>query len=296
MGYTLIIGRDHDLCCRLVKESLLSRGRQIMYLQEERLFPGLRFAWELRMGDSSGKLGLDAQTVGFDEIDGVLARFSGLATSPEDFATKDGQYLNSEWHALMRGYIESLPCPVINRPGPELWYKSFLRGSELLSIVPDLKFRLPRTLVTTAFDDALAFFDQCGRRMCYSPLTTRSNYFISTEEGLRKLEPLSRVLPLHLSEVISGDPVDAYVVGQRIVFDGASHTSAEASCAEAAAALRLSFCHWRLARTAEDEWYCLSLDCTPNLFDCTVETRDTIIGYLIGILSSGRTRAGRDSC
>jgi hypothetical protein len=196
----------------------------------------------------------------------------------------------------MRGYIESLPCPVINRPGPELWYKSFLRGSELLSIVPDLTFRLPRTLVTTAFGDARAFFDQCGRRMCYSPLTTRSNYLISTEEGLCKLKPLSSVLPLHLSEVISGDPVDAYVVGKRIVFDGASHASAEASCAEAAASLRLSFCHCRLARTSDDQWYCLSLDRTPNLFDCGAETRDTIIRSLVDILSSGRTGAGRDSC
>jgi hypothetical protein len=292
MGYTLIIGRDHDLCCQLVKESLLSRGRQIMYLQEDRLFPGLRFAWDLRMGDSSGRLGLDAETVGFDEIDGVLARFSGVATSPADFATKDGQYLNAEWHALMRGYIESLPCPVINRPGPELWYKSFLRGSELLSIVPDLTFRLPRTLVTTAFGDARAFFDQCGRRMCYSPLTTRSTYFINTEEDLRKLEPLTRVLPLHLSEVISGDRVDAYVAGKRVVFDGPRHGSVEVSCADAAASLRLSFCHWRLARTAENEWYCLSLDCTPSLLECAVGTRDTIIGYLVGILSPGTHEAG----
>jgi hypothetical protein len=292
MGYTLIIGSDHDLCCRLVKESLLSRGRRILDVQEDELFPGLRFAWHLRMRDSSGRLGLDAQTVGFDEIDGVLARFSGVATSPEDFATKDGQYLNSEWHALLRGYVESLPCPVINRPGPELWYRSFLRGSELLSIVPDLQFRLPRTLVTTTFEDARAFFDQCGRRICYSPLTTRSNYFISTEMDLRKLEPLSRVLPLQLSEIISGDPVDAYVVGKRIIFDGASHPSAEAFCTEAAAALRLGFCHCRLVRTAEDEWYCLSLDCTPNLFGCASETRDTIISDLVGILSSGTSRGG----
>jgi hypothetical protein len=292
MGYTLIIGSDHDLCCRLVKELLVSRGHKIMYLQEGGLFPGLRFTWDLRMGESSGRLGVDAQTVRFDEIDGVLARFSGVTTSPQEFATRNGQYLNSEWHALIRGYVESLPCPVINRPSPELWYRSFLKGSELLSLVPDLKFRLPRTLVTTAFEDARAFFDQCGRRVSYLPLTTRSNYFISTEEDLRKLEPLSSVLPLHLSEVISGDPVDTYVVGKRIIFDGASHPSAEASCAEAAASLRLSFCHWRLARTAEDEWYCVSLDCTPNLFDCTVKTRDIIIGYLAGILSSGTNEDG----
>jgi len=164
MGYTLIIGRDHDLCCRLVRKFLLSHGHQIMYLQEDGLFPGLRFAWNLSMGESSGTLGVGTQTIGFDEIDGVLARFSGVATSPEDFATKDRQYhLSSEWHALMRGYIESLPCPVIHRCRPELWYKSLLSASELLAVVPHVKFRLPRTLATTAFEEATAFFDQCRR-------------------------------------------------------------------------------------------------------------------------------------
>ena len=124
MGGTLIIGRDEDLCCRLVREHLLSLGRQVVYLPEGQLFPGLHFTWELRDGDSNGTLELAEQTVGFNQIDSVLARFSGIATPPEDFQTKDGQYLSSEWNALMRGYVQGLPCPVVNRLGPELWYRS----------------------------------------------------------------------------------------------------------------------------------------------------------------------------
>ena len=236
MGCTLIIGRDEDLCCRLVREHLLSLGRQVVYLPEGQLFPGLHFTWELRDGDSNGTLELAEQTVGFNQIDSVLARFSGIATPPEDFQTKDGQYL---------------------------------------------KFRLPRTIVSTSFEDARALFDFSGGPICYSPLTLSSNYFITTEKDVQKLEPLSRILPLYLSEVVPGDPVHAYVVGKHVVFDGAFHLSAAAHCREVADSLGLTFCHLHIVRTVDDQWYCLGLDCMPYLFECAEQTRNIIVAHLV---------------
>lgn len=290
MGCILVIGRDEDVCCLMVKRYLASLGRDVVYLPEGRLFPGLFFSWELRDGQSSGTLESGDSTIGFDQIDGVLARFSGIATTPDDFHTKDGRYLSSEWHALMRGYMSSLSCPVINRPSPELWYRRFLRAPELISLVSDSPFRLPRTLVATRFEDIQAFFDLSGRRIRYSPLTMSSNYVIDTQEDLEKLEPLSHILPLHLSEVVSGDPIDAYVVGTRVVFDGASHNSVAAMCQELATSSGLTFCHLRLVRTLEDECYCMSLDCMPSLVECAEHTRDTIVGYLVDTLCSGASR------
>src|SRR5262245_5732340 len=174
VGCMLVIGRDDDLCCRLVRQHLASLARDVVFLPEGQLFPGLLFSWELRDGESSGILESGDGTVRFDQIDGVLARFSGIATSPDDFHTKDGRYLSSEWHALMRGYMQSLSCPVINRPSPELWYRRFLRAPELFSLVSDSPFRLPLTLVATRFADVQAFFDLCGGRIRYSPLTVPS--------------------------------------------------------------------------------------------------------------------------
>ncbi len=288
MGCTLIIGRDEDLCCRLVSERLASLSREVVYLPEDRLFPGLQFTWELKDGASSGALGLAQQTVGFDQVDGVLARFSGIATSPEDYRTKDGQYLSAEWHALMRGFIQGLACPVVNRPRPELWYRSSLRAPELISLVPDLRFRLPRTMVATCFEDARTFFDRSTGQICYSPLTSSSNYVINTVQAVQQLEPLAEVLPLYLSEVVSGEPVDAYVVGTDVVFDGTSHIAAAAHCREVAGSLGLTFCHFRLVRTAEREWYCMSVDCMPTLFECAERTRNIIVGQLAEILCPER--------
>src|SRR5215510_3395816 len=138
MGFTLVIGRDEDLCCQLVRQRLAKLGQQILYLPEDRLFPGFRFVWQLDNESSHGTVGFTAEDLQFDEIDGVLARFSGIATSAEEFQTKDGQYLSSEWHALIRGYLQNLACPVVNRLRPELWYKASLQVHELVALVPDL--------------------------------------------------------------------------------------------------------------------------------------------------------------
>ena len=98
MRVILLIGREDDLCCTLVRNRLSVKGREFIFLYENELFPGLNFAWELNQGKPSGCVGLDSICIRFDQLDSVL-RFSGITTSPEEHATKDGQYLNSEWHA-----------------------------------------------------------------------------------------------------------------------------------------------------------------------------------------------------
>ena len=117
---TLIIGRDEDLCCQLVRESLLHSGEDVLYLPEDHLFPGLKLAWDYRRPRVARERRSRRTGVAVSEIDGVLARCYGIATSAEDFQTRNGQYLCSEWHALLRGFLQAFSCPVINRLRPEL--------------------------------------------------------------------------------------------------------------------------------------------------------------------------------
>src|ERR1700743_382236 len=106
MGVTLLIGREDDLCCSLVKDRRSATRREFIFLHENALFPGLDFAWELHHGKTNGCVGLESVCIPFHQLDGVFARFSGITTSPAEHATKDGQYLNSEWHAMARGFVE----------------------------------------------------------------------------------------------------------------------------------------------------------------------------------------------
>ncbi len=292
MSSTLILGREEDPCCRLVRDRLAASGRDVILLAEDRLFPGLDLSWEMAGGKSHGLLGGGKQIISFSEIDAVLARCSGIATSAEDFATTDGQYLSSEWHGLLRGFLEALTCPVINRPRPELWYKTRLSVPELISLAPGVKFRLPATMITTRIEDARAFFRACGNSIRYSPLTMPSNYPIETDEHLGKLESLLKFMPLFLSEVIPGDAVDAFVVGTRVVFDppvGGAPAVADL-CLDIGRQLGLAFFSLQLIKTAPGEWYCFGVDCMPYLIQCADDVRHVVAAHLADALVSGDGR------
>jgi hypothetical protein len=290
MGFTLVVGRDDDLCCKLIRNRLEAAGREIVYLPEDELFPGLHFVWELQNGKSRGSVGFAKQPVRFDQIDSVFARFSGITTSAEEHRTRDGQYLNSEWHALARGYMQSLPCPVINRLRSELWYKSRLCVPDLVSLLPNLRFHLPKTMVTTRYEDARAFFALCGGRVRYSPLSLPSNYVLEEEAEMEKLAPLSKIMPLNLTEIVRGDSVRAFVVGRGVVFDGEPNETAASACLEAAASLDLSFCEFELIRSTDGEWYCFALNCAPYLFQCGDEARAAVIDRLFDALCARNER------
>jgi len=290
MGTTLVVGRDEDLCCKLVRDRLTELGREVLYLRENDLFPGMDFVWELNQGKSRGSVGRGGHRVPFEELDGVLARFTGITTSAEEHKTKDGQYLNSEWHALARGYIHSLPCPVVNRLRPELWYKQRLSTADFSAMAPQARFLQPRTLVTTNFAEVGGFFELCGRRMRYSPISLPANYVIEDAADLEKLERLCGVMPLFLSEVVNGTAVRAFVVGREVVFDGEGSDTASEACRESAARLGLTFCEFELVETARGDWYCQGVQCAPYLFDCSEEARARVIDLLIGELCAGDER------
>ena len=289
MGVTLLIGREDDLCCRLVRDRLTAAGREFIFLHENELFPGLNFAWELNQGKTSGCVGLDSECVRLDQLDSVFARFSGITTSPEEHATKDGQYLNSEWHALARGFVESLACPVVNRLRPELWYKMRLGVPDIISLAPAQRFRLPRTIVTTSVAEARSFFHRCGKRMRYSPLSMPSDYLIEREEDMEKLEPLSKTLPLSLTAVVEGHGMSAFVVGSEVVFDGPRHELAARYCLDAASSLGLTFCEFELVLTHSGECFCLGIRYAPSLIWCAEETRAAVVEQLTAILSPSQS-------
>jgi hypothetical protein len=280
----------------MVQAHLIGRGQRVLFLEETRLFPGLRLVWDLSNGLSQGVLGLGEEDVRLDEIDGVLARFSGFPVSKEEFQTVDGQYLSNEWHALMRGYLRALSCPVINRVRPELWYKPFLSAPDLVSFLPGLQFKVPKILVATSFEDARAFFEECGQRICYSPLTIPSYYPIETVEDLQKLGTLSGFLPFHLREVVPGESGNAYVVGTDVVWESSGgatllETDVQKHCVEIAASLGLTFCELHLLRSSRNEWYCTGIACMPDLFQCGNDTREAISEQLAAALLAMRALA-----
>lgn len=296
MGATLILGRDEDLCCQLVRQELAQAGREVVFLPEDKLLPQMPLAWTPDDGEGVIRFGEDA--VRFSEMEGVLYRFYGLPVSAEDYATPDGQYLCSEWNALFMAWLHQAPCPVANRLQPPLWYKTRLGGPELRALIPDLPFRLPRTLVTTDGEAARAWCRDLGGPAVYTPLTGATPYPLPDEAALEKLVALSGKVPLHLTEVIPGRACDAYVVGETVTLvrgaDGADLGPASdtlaARCAQIGTQVSLAFFQLSLVETTEGEWVCLGLDRMPHLYGCGPDAQQKIARRLASFLCGEGSR------
>jgi len=292
MGTLVILGHSGDICCRKVQERLLGRARRVIYLQEDRLFPELGFAWEVQGRTRRGVVRFGEQEVEFGEIDAVLARFFGVPVSPAAYQSADGRYVSSEWNALAMAWTSELSCTVINRVRPELWYRPSMNVPALASLAPGAPFKRPRMMVTTRLDDARAFLKSCGGRVRYEPLTQPSAYVIEGENGLEKLGALAGTLPFHLAEVVEGDRFDVFVVGDSVVLTSAGGSLAWAPQGSVthdsrgiAEVLGLTFCRLALVRAASGDWFCLGAERIPQLYDVDEDVQSLVVGHLAGSLA-----------
>ena len=291
MGVILILGRTEDPCCRLVHEQLLANGREAWLLPEDRLLPGLGFEWRPSAAPQQGSIRYNGRQIGFAQIDGILSRAWSVPVSPQDFETDDGRYICAEWNALLMAWLSAMPCVVVNRIRPELWYKAHLNVPDLASLLPKFPLSLPRSLITTDIDDANEFFRSVRGPVRYSPLTQASKYRIQTGADREQLAALNGSLPLHLAELIEGRAVDAFVARSEVLFvdqngeisDDYSELIA-ARCVEISDGLGLTFIKLSLVAGTDGEWYCFGVDRTPQLYHCTEEAQIEIVRAVVRAL------------
>jgi len=291
VGAILILGRTEDPCCRLVHDQLLAAGWDAWLLPEDQLLPGLGFEWRPSVARQKGSIYYSGREIDFADIHGILSRAWSVPVSAQDFETADGRYICAEWNALLMAWLHAMPCLVINRIRPELWYKAQLNVADLASLLPRIPLKLPRSLVTTDIDDANEFCRSVRGPVRYSPLTQSSRYRIQTEADREKLAALSGSLPFHLTEWVEGRAVDAFVVCSEVLLvDQDGRISDEASspiarhCVEIADALGLAFCKLSLVAAVDGDWYCLGVDRTPQLYQCTTEAQIDITRALVRAL------------
>src|SRR5215831_8322296 len=145
-------------CPRVSREA----GKDIWFLPEDQLLPGLRLTWRPSGAEPDGLIAFKDRQVNFADIGAVLSRFYGIPVQPGEFETTDGRYVSAEWNALLMAWLSRMPCRVVNRLRPELWYKRHLNVPDLASLVPEMRFKRPRTLITTIIDEAHAFCESVG--------------------------------------------------------------------------------------------------------------------------------------
>jgi hypothetical protein len=294
MKAVVVIGRDEDLCCQLVMDRLRERGTSVIYLPEDRLFPSLRFTWKLDEETSRGRLAFEERAADFSAIGAVLARAYGIPVSAEEYSHKNGQYLSAEWNGLLQGWLANVSGRVVNRLRPELWYKASLSGAALVALMPDFPLPLPRSLTTTRMDEVRAFYDVCAANggIRLSPLTQPGSYVVDDAATLDKVAKLSGLIPFHLTEIVRGETVDAFIIGEEVILaavDGVGMEGAQNTlrgpCVAIGTAFSLAFFQLKLVHTAGGEWYCRQLETMPDLAWQGAQVQQAVAGKLAAFLA-----------
>jgi hypothetical protein len=287
----LIIGRQADPCCGLVAEYARSNAYGVLLLPESDLFPRLGFSWQ---PPSRGTIAWDDVQLGFSEISGVLNRGYGAPVTPDEYQTSDGRYLSAEWNALTMAWLDRMPCPVVNRLKPELWYKPRLNVADLATLVPGLREFLPPTLVSTERDEIRRFWATHAGDMFYTPLTSCAEYPVRTAADLDSLETLCGALPLQLFKLEERARLHCFVTADDVVYlghDGAmtqpQSSDLTAHCLAAGKALGILFYKLVLVAKPRGGWYCIGLDLLPSLNFCSPAARQQIVINLGHVMCSG---------
>ena len=101
---------------------MTERGHPVRAIQDLYRSPS-RISWRLDSDRSSTRFRLETGGASFEaEISAVFVRKSPFVHK-EGWALDEATYVQAEKEAALLGWIWGLPCPVINRYPPELWFE-----------------------------------------------------------------------------------------------------------------------------------------------------------------------------
>jgi hypothetical protein len=287
----LIIGKQADPCCGLVAEYIQSNAHRVLLLPESDLFPRLGFSW---MPPSGGTITWNDVQLSLSEIAGVLYRGDGRPVTSDEYQTSEGRYLTAEWNALTMAWLDRMPCPVVNRLKPELWYRPRLNVADLATVAPSLRELLPPMLVTTQRDEIRRFWAAHPGDMFYTPLTSCAEYPVRNDADLDSMETLCGALPVQLIKLEERARLNCFVTADDVVFLGNDGAIAQPPssdltlrCIAAGKALGILFYKLSLVARPRGGWYCIGLDRLPSLNFCSSAARQQIAINLGRVMSGG---------
>jgi hypothetical protein len=221
----LVLGHPDDSCCAGVLARFLERGLTARLIADPFAAP-TRLTWHLGNTGVDSRLSFDGLCT--ETISSVLVRDVGSLPA-DGWDPVDHAYMQAETRAALLAWLESLPCPVINRASAALWYR---HRTPLLAWLPLLRragLPTPEILLTNDPADARDFGlqledDGAGGALC-TPLTSNAAWLVTGADwsGVAKLQELA---PICLTEP-HGPAQSACVVGDRILWEG--DPSAEAA-------------------------------------------------------------------
>jgi glutathione synthase/RimK-type ligase-like ATP-grasp enzyme len=205
----LINSQFAGLCSRM-----LATGADEVLVLDPRHHPEhLAVTWTLQHGSIDGQIRYGSRIVPLSDVRAmfidrlILPRAAGEGDSAGARARRDDQF------HLLAAFANTAPAAVINRPANGM---SNCSKPYQQQIIRDAGFRVPRTLVTTVPEAAVAFHDECNGRVIFKSISAhRSIVQRVTADDLARLDQV-RCCPTQFQEYIPGVELRVHVVGERV--------------------------------------------------------------------------------
>ena len=286
----LLLGNPDDPCLQGVCKVLESRSYPTRIIANPLAHPS-RLAWWLDNERSTSRIAWPEDSPIQDaQIAGVLVRSTGWI-DPVGWQRDDLIYMQSETQAALLAWLWSLPCPVINRYPPALWYRPQMPLLAWQRLLRSCGIPTMKTLVTNVESEARDFRRHLARNgvagAVYGPLTSNVRYLLGGDEEWDGLVAMQKRAPVCLAAP-HGAAQFVCVAGGMVVWEGAPSPKAavlEPALLRFAAAAGLAFVEIALAPAAED--ICaIAIEPYPNLGHFEDAARQRIVEGIADLLTT----------
>jgi hypothetical protein len=222
----LLVGSPYGPFQNAVLRALSDAGCSACVVENPLAAP-YRFSWGL--DDRVDRFELLRDDGGAPElvaVEGVLLR-TPFWLDPSGWEAGDHLYAQTETQAALLGWLRTLRCPVVNRYPSGVWFRPQVPAVMWQGMLRRAGLRGQEALVTNVPEEARSFAPDGG---VYAPVTGGGAYLVGAEEEWEGLARVQERAPTLLTRPHRA-PVLAFVVGDRVVWDGEPPAGAELDAA-----------------------------------------------------------------
>lgn len=200
----LLIGDHNDPCIAQVNAHLRAQGHPVTVTNKP-LAEEAVFSWHLSSERSASWTRFDAgQMLRQRDWRGVLVRGFGAPPAAEGWEARDLAYVQTETQAALLAWLRSLPCPVLNPPLAETWFRQQRVLPEQQTLLARAGLPALANIVTNDAAAARQFAQRWDGAATYAPLTSVLRYPISDAAQWQELERVMTQFPVCLMAPLVG--------------------------------------------------------------------------------------------
>jgi glutathione synthase/RimK-type ligase-like ATP-grasp enzyme len=288
------------MCARLNR-----MGFEYLFLDELR-FPGdFNINWTISGKGVAGYVSSPSSRVNLNDITGIYVRYVQYRNprQRDGISDREEELIKAEYESSLMHLVDAMPSVVVNRVRASISNDSKVFQQLQLS---SFGFLTPRTLVTTAPEQAVAFYERCRKRVIYKSLSgVRSIVRRLEDKDLPRLE-LVRNCPTQFQEIVDGVDIRVHIVGEEVfatelISEASDYRYANSLTARAidlppelaSACVRLTrssglmLSGIDLRRTADDQYYCFEMNPSPGFIFYERSTEQPISEAVARLLHGG---------